>query len=197
MKGAKTVDEYIEGSEKWGPALAKLREILRKTELEETVKWGAPCYTFDGKNVVGLVGFQEHCALWFHQGALLSDPEKVLVNAQEGKTKALRHWRFSSAKEIRVRPVRAYVEESIEHLRAGREIRPDRKKPLVVPPELRKALAKSAPAKKAFEALSPGRRREYADHIADAKQASTKERRLEKILPMIRKGIGLHDKYRC
>ena len=196
MKGAKSVDEYIEKDERWAGELAKLREILRSTELEETVKWGAPCYTLDGKLIVGMASFQNYFGLWFHQGALLSDPEKVLINAQEGKTKALRQWRFSSKKEIKVRTVKAYVKEAIELQRAGKQITPDRNKPLTIPPLLKSALAKNASAKKSFQALTKGKQREYADYIADAKREETKEKRLVKILPMIEEGKGLHDKYR-
>ncbi len=189
-----TVDEYIASAEAFGKALVKLRAILLSTELEETIKWGAPCYTIDGKNVVGLAAFKSYAGLWFHQGALLSDPEGVLINAQEGKTKALRQWRFESANEIRVRAVKAYVTEAIEHARAGRRVKTERSGAILIPPEL--ASAMDAKTKKAFEALTPGRRREYANHIAQAKRDSTKQARVAKILPMIRKGVGLHDLYR-
>ena len=196
MMRAKSVEEYIEKHPEWATALEKLRKILLATDLEETVKWGAPCYTLDGKNVIGLGAFKEHVAVWFHQGVFLSDPDKVLVNAQEGKTKALRQWRFTKAGDIKVTPMKAYVREAIENQRTGKEAKVDRAKKLVVPPELRTALTKKAKTKKAFEALTKGKQREYADHISSAKQDKTKQSRLEKILPMIEAGVGLHDKYR-
>ena len=198
MRGSKTVEEFLEKEARWQPELTRLREIMCSTPLEETVKWGAPCYTLDGKLVVGLAGFKEHFALWFHQGALLSDPEQVLINAQEGRTKALRQWRMVSKKEIKVRTIKAYVKESIELLRAGKEIKPDRNKPLAVPPQLQAALKlkKNAKAKSAFATLTKGKQREYANYIAEAKREETKEKRLEKILPMIAAGKGLNDKYR-
>lgn len=196
VRYAKSIDEYFDGLEQWQAELTRLREILNSTELEETVKWGAPCYTIDGKLVVGMSGFKSYFGLWFHQGALLSDPEKVLINAQEGRTKALRQWRFSSKKEIKVRPIKAYVKEAIELERAGKRIAPDRSKPLTIPPQLRDALAKNAQAKAAFASLTKGKRREYADYIADAKREETKQNRLKKIVPMIKAGQGLNDKYR-
>ncbi|MEM7168163.1 MAG: DUF1801 domain-containing protein [Planctomycetota bacterium] len=196
MRGTKTVDEYIAKEELWQPELTRLREILNSTELEETVKWGAPCYTLDGKLVVGIAGFKNYFALWFHQGALLADPEKVLINAQEGRTKALRQWRFESKKDIKVRTIKAYVKESIELQRAGKKITADRNKPLVVPPQLRAAFKKNATAKTSFATLTKGKQREYADYIAEAKREETKEKRLAKILPMITAGKGLNDKYR-
>ena len=85
MLRAKSVDAYIERNPQWAAALKKLRKILNATELEETVKWGGPCYTYEGKNVVGLGSFKSYVGLWFHQGALLKDEAKVLINAQEGK----------------------------------------------------------------------------------------------------------------
>jgi uncharacterized protein YdeI (YjbR/CyaY-like superfamily) len=94
MKRANSVDEYIADAGTWKNELKRLREILRSTELKEEVKWGGPCYTCDGKNVVGIAGFKSYFGLWFHQGALLKDPKKVLMNAQEGKTKAMRQWRM-------------------------------------------------------------------------------------------------------
>ncbi|MEQ9616552.1 MAG: YdeI/OmpD-associated family protein [Phycisphaerales bacterium] len=196
MPTPKTVDEYIACKDEWHDELVKLRKILTATEMEETVKWGAPCYTVGGKNVVGLAAFKGYVGLWFHQGALLSDPDKALVNAQDGKTKALRQWRFESSKEIKVARVKAYVKEAIELQKAGKEIKADRNKKTVVPPELAAALKKSAPAKRAFDALTPGKQREYCAHVADAKRAETKQSRVEKIVPMIKAGKGLYDKYK-
>ncbi len=196
MQRAKTVDAYIAAHPQWAAALQKLRKILAGTELEETVKWGAPCYTIDGKNVAGFRAFSEHVALWFFQGVFLTDPDGVLVNAQDGSTKALRQWRFRGEREIAPRRVKVYVLEAIENHKQGKARKPDRDKPLVVPPELGAALAKKPRAKQAFAALTKGRQREYADYVATAKRAETKAARIAKILPMIDKGVGLNDRYR-
>lgn len=196
MKRFTTVDDYIAQAENFQPELIRLREILQATRLSETVKWGSPCYTFDDKLVVGLAAFKSYVGLWFYQGALLSDPHRVLQNAQDGKTKAMRQWRFQGLKEIQARPIRAYVKEAIELQQQGREIKPDRSRPVVIPPELQQALDGDAELKKSFAALTKGRQREYADHIADAKRADTKAKRLQKMLPLIRAGGGLHDRYR-
>jgi len=197
MKRYKSVDDYIKGSEQWRDELAQLREILASTELTEEVKWGAPCYTFDGKNVVGIGGFKSYVGLWFHQGALLKDDKKVLINAQEGVTKALRQWRMCSSKDIKPAIIKRYVKEAIELVKDGKSIGPARKKPVVVPVELKKALQKSKVATKKFSELTPGKQREYADYVVMAKRDETKISRIKKILPMIRSGIGLNDRYRC
>lgn len=196
MKRAKSVDEYIAGVDKWQKQLVRLREILRSTDLQEGVKWGAPCYTIDGKNVVGMAGFKSYFGLWFYQGALLEDKKQVLFNAQEGKTKALRQWRMKSTDEIKPAIINSYVTEAIKLAREGRQIVADRKKPIVVPAEPKKALWENKAAGNSFKKLRLGLQREYTEYIADAKREDTKIRRIEKILPMISAGVGLHDKYR-
>lgn len=196
MPSKKTPDDYFANLEQWGDELRSLREILTKTELVEEIKWGMPCYTINGKNVVGVSGFKSYFGLWFHQGSLLKDDKGVLINAQEGKTKALRQWRMFAATDIKPQIVKHYLKEAIALAKEGKEVKPARNKPLVVPPELKSALAKNARAGAAFKKLTPGLRREYADYVSSAKRADTKERRIRKILPMIAKGAGLYDKYK-
>ena len=197
MNSAKTVDEYLEKSGNWEPALRLIREIILRTELQETIKWGAPCYTLGRKHVAGMVGFKEHMAIWFHQGVFLKDPEDKLINAQEGVTKALRQWRFTDIDEIRQNAdlIHAYMLEAIENQKQGKEIKPE-KKELTVPAELQEVLDRDSGLLESFEAFSKSKKREFAEYIATAKRAETRQSRLEKIIPMIANGIGLHDKYR-
>ena len=195
MQKAKTVDNYYANAA-WHDEIARIRRILLNTPLDEELKWGAPCYTFDSKNVVGVASFKSYFGLWFYQGALLRDESGVLINAQKGTTKALRQWRMTSAGEIKSGLIRAYVKEATQLVKDGRKIGPAKNKPLVVPPELKTAFENNTKAAKAFSKMRVGLQREYADYIADAKQAATKARRLDKILPMIVAGEGLHDKYR-
>lgn len=196
MKKYKSVDEYIASLEKWQPEAVKLREILRSTGAEETVKWGMPVYVTNGKNVFGMIVMKNYFGIWFYQGALLTDRDNVLINAQEGKTKALRQWRFSSMKELKVRQIKRYLMEAISLVHAGKEIKPNRNKPVILPLELTQALESNPKAKSAFEQLSKSCRREYAEHISEAKRNETKARRIEKIMPMIVASKGLNDKYR-
>lgn len=196
MRRAKSVDDYIDNSESWQPELKRMRQVLQSTPLTEEVKWGAPCYTYAGKNVVGLAAFKGWVCLWFHQGALLEDSERVLINAQEGKTKALRQWRMTSSKEINPAVIKRYVGEAIALVDAGKAIKPERSNGVAVPMELQNAMRRHKGALAAFRALTPGRQREYADYIATAKRDDTRQKRIEKVLPMISAGAGLHDKYR-
>ena len=196
MQRTKSVADYLNRQPQWARELERLRGILQKCGLDETIKWGAPCYTHNGKNVVGLVAFKDWVALWFHQGALLQDPERALINAQEGRTKAQRQWRFTNVREIKVRIVTAYVREAIALVESGREIKAERGKALTVPAELTQALRRQKGATAAFAALSKGKQREYADYISAAKKAETRQRRIEKVVPMIAAGDGLNDRYR-
>ena len=153
MKRNKTVDDYVASRELWQDEIRRLRKILLTTELTEEVKWGGPCYTYDGQNVVGIGGFKSYFGLWFHQGVLLKDKEAVLINAQEGTTKALRQWRMHSSKDIKPAIIKAYVKEAISLVKAGKKIGPQKKKPLVVPSELKQALAKHVKARKSTKRI--------------------------------------------
>lgn len=195
MKRYKSVDEYIAGNMEWKNELTHLRAILSTTELKETVKWSMPTYTIAGKNVVGIGAFKTYVGLWFFQGVFMADPLGVLVNAQEGKTQAMRQWRFSQISEIKETDIIPYLEEAIGNQKAGLVVKPV-KKPLAIPTLLSTALAKDVQLKLAFEQFSPGKQREFADYIQEAKRDQTKQRRLEKIIPMILSGEAPGDKYR-
>ena len=196
MKTSLTVDKYLRNTAYWHDELVTLRRILASTKLTEDVKWGAPCYTWQGKNVVGLGAFKSYFGLWFFQGALLEDGANVLINAQEGKTKALRQWRMQSASDIKPTIIKRYIREAIGLVDAGKELRADRSQPVAVPGALQEALRRDTRASTAFRGLTKGRQREYADYIASARRADTVKRRIDKILPMITAGAGLNDKYR-
>lgn len=196
MRRAISVDDYIANADNRRKELGRLRDVLRATPLAEEIKWGAPCYTYKNKNIVGIGGFKSYFGLWFHQGALLKDDENVLINAQEGKTKALRQWRMSSDEDIKPAIIKRYVAEAIALVDQGREIKATRAAAVDVPPELQKILRRTKGATAAFRQLRQGWQREYADYVASAKRDDTKKRRVTRILPMIQAGVGLNDKYR-
>ena len=196
MENSKTVDDFFANARNWPTELGLLRTILTTTQMVEELKWGMPCYTLEGKNLVGINGFKTYFGLWFYQGALLTDPASVLINAQQGKTIAMRQWRMTSADEIKPKLIRQYLDETMAQRKAGNKVSMPQKSPPKIPPELAAALGKDKALKTKFSALSEGRQRDYAEHISDAKQAATKQRRLDKILPLIKSGCGLHDRYR-
>ena len=197
MKKVNSVEEYIENNANFAEEIAILRNIINSTALEETIKWSMPTYCLNGKNVLGLGAFKNHFCIWFHHGVFLKDEHKLLYNAQEEKTKAMRQMRFETKKDINKAAVLAYVKEAIENQRLGRELKPQRKtKPVTIPKELKIALSTNSELKKTFKQLSPSHQREYCDYITEAKRDDTKQRRLEKIIPMIINGKGLNDKYK-
>ena len=196
MKRFSDVDAYLQSLGQWQVEIARLREILLTTGLDETIKWNSPCYTHQGKNVVGIGGFKSYFGLWFFQGALMDDPESLLVNAQKGKTRGMRQWRMASKNDIKVQLVKRYVKEAVRVAESGLSIQPKRDLPVEIHPLLEAALRKNRQASKAFEQMSPSCRREYANYINEAKKEETKIRRLAKIIPMIASGGGLNDRYR-
>lgn len=192
------VDAFLGRAKKWGDELTKLREISLSCGLTEELKWGKPCYSFQGSNVVILQGFKDTCALLFAKGALLKDPKGLLEKPGE-HTQAARRIPFTSVQQItKLAPtLKAYIKEAIEVEKSGVEVKYKEITEYEVPEELQKALAKSPPFRHAFESLTPGRQRGYYMYFAAAKQSATREARIEKCRPLILKGKGLNDDYKA
>tara|TARA_R110002073_G_scaffold232025_2_gene393127 strand:+ start:1468 stop:2061 length:594 start_codon:yes stop_codon:yes gene_type:complete len=195
MGDAEKIAAYLEKHNKWKQPLTEMRTILNATELSEAVKWGSPSYSLDKTILISIVGFKNHCALWFHQGVFLKDAKSVLVNAQEGTTKGMRQLRLHEGDKLNKSLLKVYVLETIANHRAGKKIAPA-KKALNMPAELKVTLEKNKKLAAAFKALTPGKQREYADHISGAKQEKTRVARMEKAVPLILQGVGLNDKYK-
>lgn len=190
------LDAYYKKEHPFKEGILLLREIARKTEAEEDFKWSIPVYTHNGKNVFGICKFKSHFGIWFFNGVFLQDPKKVLENAQEGKTKGMRHWKFQSLTEVDNKVVLAYMHEALENQKKGLEIKAEKTQKVAIPELLQSELSKDAALKSAFERLTPYKQKEFCEHLTEAKQEKTKLRRLAKILPMIIAGTGLHDAYR-
>ncbi len=180
----------------WYSEVDQIAAILNKADLDIAVKWGADVYTYKGKNVVSYGGFKNYFAIWFYNGVFLSDPDGVLVNAQEGKTKSLRQWRMTSMDEIDEKKILNYVHEAIEVEKKGLKMSSEKMQPLENPELLQNAFNVNSDLKTAFEKLTPGKQKEYILYLNEAKQETTKRKRLEKIVPMILDGKGLNDKYK-
>jgi uncharacterized protein YdeI (YjbR/CyaY-like superfamily) len=183
-------------NDQWGEELGLLRAIIQKTELVETNKWGGEVYTINNKNVLGIGGFKNYFTIWFWNGVFLKDEDKVLVNANEGVTKGLRQWHFTSAVGLDEKLILRYIHEAIENEKAGLAIKPEKKEAMKCD-ILEKELQNNAALKTAFEKFSPYKQKEFWEYMATAKQEKTKITRLEKITPMILEGRGLNDKYRA
>ena len=188
------VDEFLREAKKWREEFEKLRKVCLDCGLTEKLKWGKPCYTYRESNIVLIHGFKEYCALLFMKGALLKDPMDILVQQTEN-VQAARQIRFTNVREIaEMEPIlKTYIKEAIEADKAGLEVSYKKTSEFAIPEEFQNRLDNSAGLKKAFDALTPGRQRGYILYFSAAKQATTREARVEKCVQQILNGKGLND----
>lgn len=188
------VDDFMLKLDKWSAEMKLLRDIVLDCGLTEELKWGAPCYTHNGRNVVLIHAFKEYCALLFFKGALLLDEAQILIQQTE-HVQAGRQIRFTSEKDIqeKVHHLRAYIFEAVEVEKAGLQVELKKTSEFAVPTELETKFAELPELQTAFEGLTPGRRRAYLLHFSEPKQSKTRIARIEKYLPKIMAGKGLHD----
>ena len=186
------VDAYLAREKTWREEFTALRAIMRDFDLSEEFKWGHPCYALDKTNIVLMHGFKEYCALLFFKGALMKDPSGILIQQTEN-VQAARQIRFTSADEIKrmANMLKSYVQEAIDVEKAGLKV--EFKKEFEIPEEFQSELDQRPDLKKAFEALTPGRQRAYILHFSGAKQAKTRQARVEKYIPQILEGKGIDD----
>lgn len=198
MQNPVNVDEYIRNSGNWQNALILLRDLFLNAGLNEEIKWGGPVYTYKGRNVAGMGYFKYFVSIWFYQGALLKDSGKKLICAQEGVTQALRQWRFNKIEEIEEESetIASYILESMANQDAGKIVPRQVAKPLEIPKPLQDAFKRSKVLLNSFEKLPLTKKRDYVDFIATARNRVSVESRMKKIIPMIKEGKGLNDKYR-
>ncbi len=187
-------DFFFNKDSPWQEEYALLRRIVLDCNLSEELKWGHPCYTYKGSNLVLIHGFKEYCALLFHKGVLLKDSEGILIQQTENVQSA-RQLRFSSAREIAEleATIKAYIYEAIEVEKAGIQVEMKETKDFDMPGEFREKLDEMPKLKEAFEGLSPGRQRGYLLYFGQAKQSKTRRARVEKYTPHILDGKGLND----
>lgn len=188
--GGDDVDAYVAQATGWPAEITAVREVLVDCDLTEQLKWRQPCYSHEGRNIVILQEMKDFLALMFFKGALLRDPEGVLVE-QGPNSRSARRIEITSVDDVHrlADVVRAYVAEAIDVEDAGLDVGPA---PEPEPaPELAERLDADAELRAAFEALTPGRRREYHLHISGAKQSATRAARVERCVPRILAGKGL------
>ena len=188
------VDFYFNNAGKWLEELEQLRTIVLDCELAEELKWGCPCYTFEKSNIVLIHVFKEYCALLFFKGSLLNDKHNILIQQTEN-VQAARQIRFTNIVEIvEIKAiVKTYIHEAIEVEKAGLKVELKKTTKFNMPDEFKIKLNHIPALKTAFEALTPGRQRAYLLFFSAAKQAKTREERVEKYIPKILGGKGLDD----
>lgn len=188
------VDKYFNQAKNWQEELDKLRLILLECGLNEALKWGVPCYTLHGANIALLHVFKEYCAILFFKGALLQDVHNILVQQTEN-VQSGRQIRFSQLREIVEQEpiIKTYLYEAIAVEKAGLKVNFKKTEDFTIPEEFQNQLKENPALKKAFDALTPGRQKGYLLYFSAPKQSKTRLSRIEKCLPQILKGKGLHD----
>ncbi|QBA21156.1 hypothetical protein EU348_08120 [Chryseobacterium indologenes] len=188
------VNFFFENAGQWQEEFEKLRTIALSTELTEDLKWGCPCYTYEGKNIFLIHGFKEYCALLFFKGALMKDPDHILIQ-QSKNVQAARQIRFTEVGQINDLEdvLRAYMFEAVEIEESGAKVEMKKTKEFEMAEEFQEKLDQNPALQEAFKALTPGRQRAYLLHFSSAKQSKTREVRIEKCIPQIMDGIGLND----
>lgn len=188
------VDRFLRQAKAWREEMETLREIALAAELVEEFKWGKPCYTSDGANIAIIQPFKNECALMFFKGALLKDPDALLI-AVGPNARSARRCNFTDVTQIkRAAPkIERLLHEAIQIEESGAEVPKLRGAP-AVPPEVDRALAQVKGLKAAFRRLTPGRQRGYLIHFSSAKQDSTLRARVERCASAILEGRGLHDR---
>jgi uncharacterized protein YdeI (YjbR/CyaY-like superfamily) len=188
------VDFFFDKAKKWQKEYKKLRTIILDCGLTEELKWGCPCYTFENRNIILIHGFKEYCAVLFFKGALLADPESILVQQTEN-VQSGRQVRFTSLAQIvkMERVLKSYVYEAIEVERAGLKVKYKKTSQFKIPEEFQIKLNKTPKLKTAFETLTPGRQRAYIFYFSQAKLSKTRTSRVEKYVKQILNGKGLDD----
>lgn len=188
------VDFYFTKAKKWQKEQVLLRAIALDCHLKEELKWGCPCYTYEGSNIVLIHAFKDYCAYLFFKGAILKDPKKILIQ-QTANVQAARQIRFTDAKVIvkQKATLKKYILEAVKVEESGAKVEFKKTKEFDMPEEFKSKLKKDAALKKAFNALTPGRQRGYLLYFSSAKQAKTREDRIAKYTKHILNGKGLDD----
>ncbi len=188
------VDWYFTKNKRWQEETETLRAIALSCGLTEELKWGCPCYTNEGTNIVLIHVFKEYCAYLFFKGAVMKDPKKILVRQTEN-VQAARQIRFTNAKEIvkMKTTLKAYIKEAIAVGKAGMKVEFKKTKEFAMPEEFKNKLDEMPGLKKAFYELTPGRQRGYLLYFSSAKQPATREARIKKYMKQILNGKGLDD----
>jgi uncharacterized protein YdeI (YjbR/CyaY-like superfamily) len=188
------VDFFFSKAEKWQKEFETLRLIILDCGLTEELKWGNPCYTLHGSNIVLIHGFKEYCAILFMKGALLNDANSILIQQTEN-VQAARQIRFTNVQEIVEMEsiLKAYIYEAIEVEKAGLKVNLKKASEFTIPEEFQNKLNEMPALKIAFNALTPGRQRAYLLYFSAPKQSKTRELRVEKCKQQILDGKGLND----
>jgi uncharacterized protein YdeI (YjbR/CyaY-like superfamily) len=186
------VDAFLGKEKKWQKDFEQLRKIVLDCQLSEELKWGTPCYTLQNKNIVLIHGFKEYCAFLFFKGALLNDPNGILIQQTEN-VQAARQIRFTNVQEIvgMETILKDFIHAAIEVEKAGLKVKLKKTTDFVISEEFQRKLDENPALKAAFDALTPGRQKAYIVYFSAPKQSKTRESRVDKCTQQILNGKGL------
>jgi uncharacterized protein YdeI (YjbR/CyaY-like superfamily) len=188
------INKYLNSLEKWQTELIELRKIILDCGLNEDYKWMHPSYSDNGKNIALIHAFNDYCAILFQKGALLKDPEHLLIQQTEN-TQSARQIRFKDLSEIKeLEPIiKEYIREAIEIEKSGQQAKKKNTSDFEIPEELMQIFEENPDFHKAFKNLTSGCQKGYLLHFAQAKQSKTKISRIENNMKRIFDGYGLTD----
>jgi uncharacterized protein YdeI (YjbR/CyaY-like superfamily) len=178
---------------KWPEELITLRGLILEYGLEEEIKWGFPCYTLNGKNILMLAPFKDNCALSFFKGALLK--ENPILEKSGENSNTFRLIRFQGMDKINKEKetIRHIIQEAIDIEESGKKLPKTDYSSIEIPEELEVAFEDDHLFKAAFKSLTPGRQRGYILHFSQPKQTQTRTNRIEKSKTAIMNGKGLNE----
>lgn len=177
----------------WRDELEALRKIVLACGLTEELKWGMPCYTSGGKNILAVSAFKDYASVSFFKGVLLKDTHNILHQQGESSQSA-RLIKFTSPHHVDEcgEVLIAYIREAVENEKVGKKVE-FRKNPEPLPIELLKKFDDEPELKKAFFELTPGRQRGYVIYFSQPKTSETVYKRIDQYKDKILSGLGFRD----
>ena len=194
MDNDQKVDAYFDNLSQWQAEMRQFQSLALSCGLIEVLKWGVPCYTHQGNNILLFGTFKSYCTMSFFKGALLQDSEGLL-SLPGPNTQSVRMMKITEPGDIGhlTTTLKAYIFEAIALEEAGEKVDFKSNDDITWVKELQHKIDIAPAFKSAFEALTPGRQRAYNMFFEAAKQSKTREQRIEKFTPRILKGFGMND----
>lgn len=188
------IDAYIERQADFAhPILAWLRERIHAAcpEVEESIKWGMPAFSYRGRPLANMAAFKEHATFGFWDRKAMATGKEGEAMGQYGRITALTDLPDTATIEGEVRRAAEVIASGASTVRAPRKQKPEAE----VPAALADALAGDEAAAAAWADFPTGARREYCEWIAEAKRAETRDKRVVQTITQLREGKKLHWKY--
>jgi uncharacterized protein YdeI (YjbR/CyaY-like superfamily) len=189
------IDSYIDRQAEFArPILEHLRRIVHEAapEVEETIKWSMPHFTYKGRLFAGMAAFKAHATfgLWQASAVLGETGAEREAMGQFGRIASLDDLPPEAQ-------LKAIVRRAAEHAQEPPKPRPKKppKPDLETPPELGAALDANTAARATFDSFPPGCRREYVEWVVEAKRPETRDKRIAQAVEWMAEGKKRHWKY--